>query len=235
MNKIICSLVVFVLACPGFAFCYDVVLKNGKTVSGILVSEDDEKISIKDAAGLLLNFKKSSIDLEKTALLNKPVDQPAVTKEPEKPVEAVEPRQPKKPAKVYSAEDLYRLRGEYPMDSGAGVEFEEGENPGPRTERTGEEWQQLTQELLAGVKAAEQDYQQLTAKCKEFQSATIQTHVAISAEGQPTDLVKAKETACQNAEDAKTALDRVRQEYESAVAEAREANVPRGYIATDEE
>ena len=121
------------------------------------------------------------------------------------------------------------------MESGAGVEFEEGAVDTLPKGRTGEEWQQITQDLLAQVQSAEVAYQQATAKCKEFQTATIQTHVAITPEGKPTDLVQAKERACQMAEDAKGALDGARQQYADAVEQAKQENVPRGYIATEEE
>ena len=222
----------FLLIAP-FVFSYELILKNGKTIQGTFVSEDEEKISIKDKDGVTLNFKKTLIDQEKTAEANKPAPEPEKAAEPEKPAEPKEPAKPKKPARVYDSNDLYRLRSEYPMESGAGVQFEEGEKVSAPKGRSGEEWQALTQDLLAQIKAAEQDYQQLSAKCKEFQGTTIQTHIAVTPEGKQTDLAQAKEQVCQQAEDAKGALESAKQEYASAVEEAKQQNVLPGYIATE--
>jgi superfamily II DNA helicase RecQ len=225
------------LALAGVGTAYDVVLKNGKTVHGSLISEDNEKISIKDKDGLVLNFKKSLIDLEKTSAANKP----AAVAEPAKPAEqpqkeSAEKSAPKtkKPARVYTDSDLYRLRAEHPMESGAGVEFEEGQPVSSGKGRSGEEWEQLTQQLFAEVKQAEQAYQQLSAKCKEFQGAAIQTHMAVTPEGKQVPLGEAKEQQCQAAEDAKGALEAAKQQYAAAVEQAKQDNVPPGYIATED-
>ena len=216
------------------SFSYELILNNGKTVQGTLLSEDDEKLSIKDKDGVILNFKKSIVDLQKTAEANRPVQEPVVAaKDPEKPAKAETPSKPKKPARVYEQSDVYRLRSEIPLESGAGVQFEEGKPSDRPKGRSGEEWQEMTQGLLAQIKEAEQVYQQASAKCKEFQSATIQTHMAVAPDGGATDLVQAKEQACQFAEDAKGAVDRARQEYAAAVAQARQENVLPGYIATE--
>ena len=216
------------------AFSYELILKNGKTVQGTLVSEDAEKISIKGKDGVILNFKKSIVDVQKTADANRPVPEPvAAPVDPEKPAKAETASKPKKPARVYEQSDVYRLRSEIPLESGAGVQFEEGTPMERPKGRSGAEWQQITQELLAQIKNAQQAYQQASVKCREFQGATIQTHLAISPGGAATDLVQAKEQACQFAEDAKGALEKAREEYAEAVAQARQENVLPGYIATE--
>src|SRR5258705_3303000 len=83
------------------AFAYQVILKNGKTVEGTFVTEDSEKISVKDKDGVLLNFKKNLTDLEKTAEANKPVEEPPKQEkvEPQKESTPTPPAKPKKPAR----------------------------------------------------------------------------------------------------------------------------------------
>jgi hypothetical protein len=236
MKKIAGLSVAILFASSTLVFTYDLILKNGKVIQGTLLGEDDEKISIKDKDGLTLNFKKTIVDLEKTAEANKPVEKKPAAEEQKKPAmveKSVE--KPKKPARVYTATDLNRLRDEYPMESGAGVQFEEGKPTEKSAKgRSGEEWQEITQGLLAQVKAAEEDYQRLSASCRKFQGAAIQTHTAINPEGKEVNLVEAKERTCQAAEDAKASLEAARQEYASAVERARQENVLPGYIATEE-
>ncbi len=192
MKKIACIAVLLLWIAP-FAFSYSLILKNGKAVEGTLIREDDETFSIKDKDGVTLNFKKNIVDLEKTAVANRPSEErPPIVKEADKPVEAKSPAKPKKPARVYSSTDLYRLRNEYPMESGAGVQYEEGKPETAPKGRSGEEWQEITQSLLAQIKSAEQAYQLLSAKCKEFQGAAIQTHMASHLKAKKRILFKQK-------------------------------------------
>lgn len=220
------------LVSPGFA--YDLVLKSGKVIQGTVVSETEDSILLKDKDGVVLNFKKAIVDLDKTADANKAVQQkPSV--EEKKTTTEKSAEKPKKPARVYNASDLERLRDKYPLEPGAGVQFEEGKPVNTdKKGRSGEEWQQLTESLLAQVKSAEQEYERLSAGCRRFEGATIQTHTARNSEGKEVDLVEAKERTCEAAEDAKTALESARQEYADAVERARQENVLPGYIATEE-
>ncbi|MCI0411711.1 hypothetical protein L0222_02790 [bacterium] len=233
MKRIAFSFVILLLV-ANWGFAYDLILKSGKVIQGTLVSENEENIFIKDKDGITLNFKKTMVDLQKTSEANKPM-QPVV-EEPKKPeVAEKSAEKPKKKARVYNAADINRLRDEYPLESGAGVQFEEGKTVvKDKKGLSGEEWQELTQSLLAQIKAAEEDYQRLSAKCSEFQGAAIQTHIAVSPEGKEVNLVEAKERACQAAEDAKAALESVRQEYANAVERARQENVLPGYIARED-
>jgi hypothetical protein len=233
MKTSVCTAIVLFLGAVSFTFSYEIILKNGKEFEGTLISEDTEKITIKDKDGLILNFKKGIVDLEKTSEANKPVEEPPVeTKQPDKPVEQT-PAKPRKPARVYDQSDVYRLRSEYPMESGAGVQFEEGSPDHAPKGKSGEEWQAITQSLLDEIKAAEQAYEQSAAKCKEFQGATIQTHIAVTSEGKQTDLAEASKRACQVAEEAKAAVEAARAQHAAAVEQARQENVLPGYIVTE--
>ena len=82
---------------------YDVILKSGKKISGTLIREDAQVLILKDTAGMYHNFKKADIDLEKTASLNK-----------------TKPDTPAKNSKrVYTKQDLDRVRQEYDLGQGS--------------------------------------------------------------------------------------------------------------------
>jgi hypothetical protein len=230
-----------------FAFAYTVILKNGKTFEGTLVSDDADKITIKDKDGVVLNFKKPSVDLEKTTGANKTVPEPpkeTATEQKEKPAKvesldtiaksnAQNAEKSKKPARVYTTNDLYRLRGQYPLDnSGADIQSPSPDVPSGKG-MSGDEWLELTQGLLAQRKQAEQNYQQASAKCKELQGATIQTHMVINGQGQPVDMVEATKSACAAADQAKADSDTAKQDYQSAIEQARQQGVLPGYIAQE--
>src|SRR5574341_1551486 len=96
---------------------YDLVLKNGKIVKGTIVSEDQNKIVLKDNSGVQLTFNKTTVDQEKTAAANRAEEKPVPATpaaEEKKPAEP-ETQQPKKPARTYTESDIYRLRSNYPM------------------------------------------------------------------------------------------------------------------------
>jgi hypothetical protein len=235
MRRIVFSFITLLFV-ANFGFAYDLILKSGKVIQGTVVAETEDSIFIKDKDGITLNFKKTLVDLEKTADANKTVQQKPALDEQKKTTAAEKSlEKPKKPARVYNAEDLERLRDKYPLEPGAGVQFEEGKPAGKdKKGRSGEEWQELTEGLLAQIKAAEENYERLSASCREFQSAAIQTHLAINPEGKEVNLVEAKERTCQAAEDAKADLESARQEYADAVERARQENVLPGYIAREE-
>jgi hypothetical protein len=96
---------VFVASCLP-AVAYTVVLKNGKTIKGTLISETDEKIIFKDEQGLQYSLKKTSLDLAKMAEANAPPPTPA----PAAPAEPSAPEDSKKSPKVYTTSDLETLR-----------------------------------------------------------------------------------------------------------------------------
>jgi hypothetical protein len=107
MAKRLLSLVFgFVLILAASAESYTVITKNGKTMTGTLVSENDSLIVFKDDHGLQFSFKKSSLDLDKMKVANEP-PAPAV------PVAAQPAANPKKEAKVYGQNDLDTLRNKY--------------------------------------------------------------------------------------------------------------------------
>lgn len=86
---------------------YTVVLKNGKTMKGTLISETADTIIFKDSAGIQYSLKKDKLDMDKMASLNTaaPAEQPSTQTE--------QTETPKKTGKTYTAEDIEKLREKY--------------------------------------------------------------------------------------------------------------------------
>ncbi|HJZ12215.1 MAG TPA: hypothetical protein VJ521_08695, partial [Acidobacteriota bacterium] len=85
---------------------YTVVLKNGKIMTGTLISESADGIVFKDADGVQFSLKKSGLDLEKMQEAN--AIQPPTTSMQEEELKA-----PKKKGRVYTKEDLEELKTKY--------------------------------------------------------------------------------------------------------------------------
>ena len=226
------------LVVAGFAFSYEVVLKNGKTIRGKLISESEELIVLQDDSGIRINFKKANVDLEKTASANRVEEtspQTTATEEvapAEEKVEEVRPVRPKKAARVFTEQDLYRLRSKYPMAGGSSrLASVEGSSESTETgEKTEEYWKGASQELLAAMKETEQAYNSLTRSCQILKGATIQTHRVTNEKGETQNMSETTESYCQQAEQAKAAYDQAKQDYESFLQEAKQENVPPGWI-----
>ena len=84
---------------------FTVVLKNGKVMTGTLISETAEGIVFKDDKGVQFSLKKSSLDLGKMQEAN-------AMKAPEPTMEEGDIT-PKKKGKVYTKEDLEALKAKY--------------------------------------------------------------------------------------------------------------------------
>jgi hypothetical protein len=97
----------FSLATAG---AYTVVLKNGKMMTGTLVSETDRVILFKDDSGVQYSLKKMNLDLAKMSEANAPkMETPPPVAPP--PVADTET---KKKGRVYTKDDVENLRSKYP-------------------------------------------------------------------------------------------------------------------------
>jgi hypothetical protein len=97
----------FSLATAG---AYTVVLKNGKMMTGTLVSETDQVILFKDDSGVQYSLKKMNLDLGKMSEANAPkVEAPP----PVAPAPSAE-TEIKKKGRVYTKDDVENLRSKYP-------------------------------------------------------------------------------------------------------------------------
>lgn len=110
MKKIIPILLLVLFVGAASTGAYTIILKNGKTMTGTLVSETDKVILFKDIDGVQYSLKKENLDLVKMSEANAPIPEPAVEASPA-PVE-----QPvvKKKSRVYTKEDVDSLREKYP-------------------------------------------------------------------------------------------------------------------------
>src|SRR5262245_668830 len=97
----------FVLILAASAECSTIILKNGKTMTGTVVSETDSIDVFQDDHGLQLSVKKSLIDVDKTKQANEPPAPPVVA------VAAQTPAPEKKDVKVYGQNDVEPLRDKY--------------------------------------------------------------------------------------------------------------------------
>jgi hypothetical protein len=200
-------------------------------------------IVLEDESGIKINFKKTNLDLEKTTAVNElkepsPAPAPAPAEEPAKAEE--KPAQAKKATRKYTERDIYRLRSKSPFEeeseSEGGEEETEDKRDAKTEEKTEEYWRETSQEMLSAVKQAEAAYRELSAGCQKLQGATIQTHrVYNSSTGETLDMQETTQSVCQEAEQAKAALDDAKSSYDAFVQEAREEVVPPGWIASDEE
>ena len=239
-NILLGMLVLFTIS--GVTLSYDLILKNGKVIKGTLVSEDSEKIVFEDESGTKMNFKKSSVDLEKTTAANQIVEArpaPVPAEAPKEETKATQPAKPKKPARKFTERDLYNLRSKYPMSSGSGAAApsEDGQEEtaaGDSKERSEEEWKSISQDLLSQMKELEAANKQLVADCQMLQGATIQTHIVTNEKGETQNMQETTKEICQQAEDSKAMLEQARQDYDSFLEEAKQEAVPPGWIARDE-
>src|SRR4026208_2452798 len=109
LKRLLVLLFIFSLG-AAVASAYTVVLKNGKTMTGTLISETEQSILFKDDAGVQYSLKKANLDLEKMSAANTPPPEEAA---PAMEAPAVV-ETPKKKAKVYTKEDVDSLRSKYP-------------------------------------------------------------------------------------------------------------------------
>lgn len=136
----------FSLATAG---AFTVVLKNGKMMTGTLVSETDQVILFKDDSGVQYSLKKINLDLDKMSEANAPkVEAPP----PVVPPPAAE-TETKKKGRVYTKEDVENLRSKYPeLSIGEPIEnpedFERGVlKPEAYTKRIQESSEKITRNL----------------------------------------------------------------------------------------
>jgi hypothetical protein len=105
-------LLVLLVGVATVAGAYTVILKNGKSMNGTLISETEQVILFKDEAGVQYSLKKNNLDLVKMSEANalKPETAAPVAAAP---VPVAEP-EPKKKSRVYTKEDVDTLREKYP-------------------------------------------------------------------------------------------------------------------------
>jgi hypothetical protein len=117
---------------------YKVVLKSGKVIEGKYLHEDQLNIYI-ESGGIKMNFKKEKLDLAKMKELNAKQETPAAdaaAKSESVPKSSAvvtnAASKPKKPARVYTSEDLQNMReiwNEGATQSGPSTQTEPSSEP----------------------------------------------------------------------------------------------------------
>jgi hypothetical protein len=128
MQKTIPFLLLVLLLGAASAGAYTVILKNGKIMTGTLVSETPAVILFKDDAGVQYSLKKANLDLVKMSEANAAIPPEVAPAAVQAPATVAEP---KKKSRVYTKEDVDTLREKYPeLSIGEPIEnpedFEEG-------------------------------------------------------------------------------------------------------------
>ena len=223
-------------------FAYEVVLKNGKVLSGEVLSEDQELLVLRDSTGVKLHIKKSSIDSVKTVERNpevEPVPPPASEPEPVPEPQKSMIEKPKPKARVYKKEDLEKL----PELSIIGDENEETpDEEALRKELENEAMQEKEMEAAWNEKALRIDDQiQQAREAVEYNQSYCDKvipdmndlrdgpYVVMSAE----QYEEQRRIACMEAEAAVKDLKRAEAEYEAFQEEARKKGIPPGWVDAD--
>jgi hypothetical protein len=231
------------LAFISTAYAYDVVLKNGKSIHGTKVSEDENQIVVQDASGVRINVKKTNVDTAKTEAANQQstaVTPPTPTSTPSKPT-ATQKAAPKKPARKITKEDLDKLKEKYDLGEGTfgknGKEEtdETEENSGDTsTEKTEAEWRQEAEMHRKKLEQAQEQYNRLNEECAKLKQLTVQNNVVVDEQGNELPMQDTTKQVCDLADSAREKLDDVRSSYSDFTTEAKQQAVPPGWLRDTE-
>jgi hypothetical protein len=227
------------LAFISTAYAYDVVLKNGKSIHGTKVSEDENQIVVQDASGVRINVKKTNVDTAKTEAANQqsaPAPTAASTSTPAKPTATQKP-EPKKPARKITKEDLDKLREKY--DLGEGTFGENSKEDSEETdenvvdnssEKTEAEWREEAEMHRQKLEQAQEQYNRLNEECAKLKQLAVQTDVLIDEKGNELPMQDTSKQVCDLADSAREKLDDVRSSYSDFTTEAKQQAVPPGWL-----
>ena len=224
------SIVLMLVASMGVA--YEVVLNDGKVVNGKLIFESEQLIVLKDATGVLVNFKKSDIDLLQTAERNKQATDP-------------KGKATQKKSRTYTKEDLEEMPE---LSDFSGTE-EESPQTEPQTQaqtqtqsqtqtdsvkkpalksQFGEEyWKSEVQRLMEEIKDREYHYEKFKRVCDQTDPQ------AAKFTGTVEQFEKERKAACKRMEDNHEIFKDKIKEYELLLKKAQKEGVPPAWLTTD--
>jgi hypothetical protein len=225
-----------VLLMASSCFAYEVVLKNGKILTGEVVSDNHELMILRDPSGVRLQIRKNQIDSIKTEERNKKTS--TVAAQP-KETEIVAPEKasvekPKTKARVYKKEDLEKMPeltviGKEESPDGAAVTKELRD----RAEREKEEeaaWNEEALRLDDQIQQAREAYEYNQSFCDKVipDVADLRdgAYVILSAE----QYEEQRRVACMEAEAAAKDLKRHEAEFEEFLEDARKQGIPPGWV-----
>lgn len=227
---------------------YDVILKNGKSIHGTKISEDENLIVLQDASGVRINIKKQNVDSSKTEAANQQTttiqtSQPASTSTTPKPANS-ETVIKKKTARKITEEDLKKLREKYDLGEGTfekeskedseKAEEDDSEDDAT-TEKTEAEWRQEAEMHRQKLKQAQSHYNRLSEQCEKLKQLTTQNDVWVDGQGNELPMQNTSKQLCDLAKSAGEKLDDVRANYSEFTTEAKKNAVPPGWLRDEED
>jgi hypothetical protein len=185
-NLLTCFILLFVIE---VASAYTVILKNGKKVEGTYLEENDSQIVVRDKDGIVLTFRKTTLDLDAMSGVN------PQTPQEQKPEAAstqdsaqTKPADPKpsdtkstqKPTKVFTNEDVKDLPelsvagSEQPQEIAeeeAGPEESVQDEPDAYGVEAEMYWKDQTRKISNRLYEAEDNYTRVQKECDDAKEA----------------------------------------------------------------
>lgn len=223
----------FLFTCIHLVFGYTVLLKNGKKIEGIFVEENEEKILIKDKDGIVLTFRKGTLDLERMKQINteKIESEPPPEKSPQtRPAQTQNTEKNNK--RVFKNEDLKDL----PELSIIGSESSSDD---PNEEMVAEDfedqsldaeafWKEETRKLADRLYDAKDYYESLKKDCKDAQDAL--TWYVLNGIYLNSSVGFESQQICDEANQAKAEYEHWEQEMEEFQERARREGALPGWV-----
>lgn len=232
-------LFVFMTVCCT-ALAYTVILKNGKQVQGTFVEDKGSTIEIKDRDGVLLTFRKSTLNLDKMLEVNggessAPAPGPTPTQTAPQDTE-----KPRKATKVYTNEDLKDLPElavagsdepvTYPEET---VAEDQPTQDKPAASFDAEAyWKSQTREIGTRLRQVEGDYEYLKQQCDNAREA-LKYYVLNGYMGVNLAVAQDATYFCDQANQAKAELERQQKDLEDFQDHARKEGALPGWIDPD--
>jgi hypothetical protein len=225
---------------------YDVVLKNGKSIHGKKVSEDENQIVVVDATGVRINVKKTNIDSAKTEAANQQTTtsetpKPAATNTASKPAATQKSAAPKKPARVVTKEELEKLKEKYDLGEGTFGEHSKDDSEkvdensiDTSTQKTEAEWREEAEMHRQKLEQAQEQYNRLNEECAKLKQLTVQNNILVDEQGNELPMQDTTKEVCDLADSAHEKLDVARESYSDFTTEAKQQAVPPGWLRDSE-
>lgn len=231
-GKVFLPVVVF-LAMTCSISAYTVLLKNGKRVEGILVDEKGTEILIKDKDGIVLTFRKTTLDLDAMTRLNAKNDQESVDPSDEEECCEVKPELEKRSSseekRVFTNEDLKDLP-ELSIMGPDPAEIVDDDIPDSLSPEAEAYWKEQTRELAIRLYEAEDNYNFMKKQCEDAQAAFAWYMLnGYWGAGAPYD----PSYVCDGAEQARTEYEHWKVRLEDFQEQARREGALPGWIDPD--
>jgi hypothetical protein len=225
-----------VLLTASYCFADEVVLKNGKILTGEVISEDQEVIILRDSSGVRLYIKKNTIDSLKTRTRDE--KEQAITSRADEE-ESLEPQskipeKPKTKPRVYKKEDLEKMPELTILgdEDSPDEDVLRGEAANRAMQETEAEasWNEEALRIDNQIREAKDIYENSKRFCDKaipgVEDLREGAYVYRSAE----QYEEQRRIACMEAESAAKDLEKAKAEYEELLEEARKKGIPPGWV-----